>query len=54
MTWGIHPAITFDKALTVGQQVNAHFTNNGRVLRFRARIVKLNKNSVVSSRSNRA
>jgi hypothetical protein len=43
MTWGVHPAITFDKALEVGQEVEARFTDNHQALRFPARIVALSE-----------
>ena len=41
MTAGIHPAITFDKSLAVGQEVEARLANSDRALRFPARIVGL-------------
>lgn len=43
MTDSVHPAISFDAALHVGQIVEARFTNSNRALRFRARILKLNE-----------
>jgi hypothetical protein len=43
MTWGIHPAITFDKSLEIGQEVEASFATEGRPVRLRARITNLDE-----------
>jgi hypothetical protein len=43
MTWGKHPAIAYDATLRVGQVHEARTVQNNTELRFRARIVKLER-----------
>ena len=43
MSWGIHPGITFDNALTIGQVVEARLESDGQPGRLRALITKLDK-----------
>jgi len=43
MSWAVHPAVAFDSGLRVGQEIEARTIVNNTALRFRARIIKLDK-----------
>lgn len=43
MNWGVHPAVGFDRSLAIGQEVEARFKSEGRLIRLRARITKLSR-----------
>jgi hypothetical protein len=47
MTWGVHPAITYDKSLEVGQVVEARFTDDHQAVCFPARIVSLSEHTAL-------